>query len=142
MRYVDEPSMSSSSIQVTSQGSRTFKPPAPLPRVKSAADQLITDEEYVLWDTMVTPAEKAAEKALRNRGPPPKLPDPYQKSRSLSRSGVNDAPSSSSSSSKRFYSSSDIESSLQEAPSTKALKPPPRRKFSIHKPKANNQPIT
>ena len=128
-------SVSSSSIQTSNHSLRTFKPPAPLPRVKSAADKLITDEEYVLWDSMITPAEKAAEKALKNRGPPPKLPEPYLKSRSLSRSDA-----SSSSPSKRYYTTSDIESSPGSPPSTEVLKPPPRRKHTIHKPRTNKQP--
>lgn len=128
----------SSSIQVSSQPLKGYKPPAPLPRViNSATDKFTGGDEYVLCDLSLTPAEVAAENALKNRGPPPKPPEPYQKSRSLSRSGGHNALPN------RHHSCSDLESSpgssLQEAPSTSALKPPPRRKHTVNKPRTNKQ---
>jgi len=136
MNHVDKPSKSLSSVQISGQSPKTFKPPAPLPRIQSATDGFITSEVYELCDS--TPAEQAAAEALRKKGPPPKRPVPYQKSHSLDRNVRYDVPRSSKSS------SSDLDSSpgspLQEAPSTKPLKPPPRRKHSIHKPRNNKQP--
>ena len=78
-----------------------------------------------------TPVEKAAEEAVKKeRAPPPKIPLPYLKSHSIDRSNM---------SPRRNYSCSDLESSsgslLQESSSPEPLKPPPRRKFSIHKSK-------
>lgn len=142
MRYVEGPSKptkSSSTSQIPGQSPTIFKPPATLPRVRSATvtGQAIITEEYEMWEA--TPAEMAAEKAVKNRGPQPKLPSPYQKSRSLDRSAKHSVSSSG-----RESTSSEVESSpaspLQDASSPVILKPPPRRKFSIHKPRANKQP--
>ena len=141
VRYVEGPSKptKSSSTSQVGQSPTTFKPSTTLPRVKSATatGQAIISEEYEMWEA--TPAEMAAEKAIKNRGPQPKLPSPYQKSRSLERSAKHSVSSSG-----RESTSSDVESSptspLQNASSPVVLKPPPRRKFSIHKPRANKQP--
>lgn len=142
MRYVEGPSKSTkslSSIQASGQSPTAFKPPASLPRVRSAtgSGQLIIGEEYEMWEA--TPAEMAAEKAMKNKGPQPKLPAPYQKSRSLDRSAKHSVSSSG-----RGSTSSEADSSpaspLQNASSPVVLKPPPRRKFSIHKPRVNKQP--
>lgn len=136
MRYVEDPlkfKKSVSSIQISGQSPNTFKPAATLPRAKSTtvAGNLIIGDVYEMCDA--TPAELAAEKALKNKGPRPKPPAPYQKSRSLDRSAKHSVSSS-----------SDVESSpgsplLQEGSSPEVLKPPPRRKYSIPKPKTNKQ---
>lgn len=123
----------------SNQSPNTSKPPSQLPRVKSATvtGTLILDEEYEICDS-TSPVEKAAEEVFKKgRGPPPKLPTPYLKSRSLDRSGGHGVSPG------RNYSTSDLESSLgsprQAASSPEPLKPPPRRKFSIHKPKTNKK---
>ena len=134
VRYVEEPVSRSSN-----QSPNISKSPAQLPRVKSATvtGTLVIDEEYEMCDS-ASPVEKAAEEVFKKeRGPPPKIPTPYLKSRSLDRSGRHSVSPS------RNYSASDLESSLgsprQEASSPGPLKPPPRRKFSIHKPKTNKK---
>ena len=140
VRYVEEPLKSTMSLSSV-QSPNTSKPPAQLPRVKSAVTgTLVIGEEYEICDS-ATPIEKAAEGAIkRERGPPPKLPTPYLKSRSLDRSERHSVSPG------RNYSCSDLESSpgspLQEASSPGSLKPPPRRKFSLHKPKTNKKQPT
>ena len=142
MRYVDGPVKSTSPVQVSGQRPNISKSPAQLPRVQSATatGTLVIGEEYEMCDT-TTPVQKAAEEVFnKERGPPPKLPTPYLKSRSLDRSGRH------STSPGRYYSCSDMESlpgsPLQEASSPEALKAPPRRKFSIPKPKTKKKQPT
>lgn len=138
MRYVEEPLRSTtslSSIQVSDQASN--KSPASLPQVRSATGKLIIGDVYEMCDS-ATP-ESAAEHALKNRGPPPKIPAPYHKSRSLDRNARHNV------SPHRNFSTSDLESSpgspLLQASSSGILKPPPRRKYSIHKPSAIKQQL-
>ena len=125
-----------SSIQTPGQSPTTFKPPTALPRVNSAVvtGKMVIGEVYEMCDS--TPAELAAEKAVKNRGPPPKIPAPYQRTQSLDRFAKHGVSSSRKESSS---SESSPASPLQEASSPSVLKPPPRRKFSIHKPKTNKQ---
>ena len=140
VRYVKGPMKSTT--PPSDQSPNTSKPPAQLPRVMSAIATGTQDagEEYEMCDP-ATPVQKAIEDVFKKeRGPTPKVPVPYLQSRSLDRSGRHSVSLG------RNYSCSDLESSprspLQEASSPGSLKPPPRRKFSIHKPKTNKKQST